>query len=71
MEKGEGGKDFNAISNGDVVILPAFGGTIQELQLLDQKYVYDFFNIRIDISSDQSTKFIIEVCKLWILLVLG
>ena len=51
MEKGEAGKDFNAVSNGDVVILPAFGGTIQELQLLDQKCVYDCFYFDLSIFS--------------------
>lgn len=33
-------KNYAAVQEGDVVILPAFGATIQEMQLLDQKYVY-------------------------------
>ena len=32
-----GVKNFANIEKGDVVILPAFGATIQEMQLLDQK----------------------------------
>lgn len=37
MENGE--KQFNHIEKEDVVILPAFGATIQEMQLLDSKGV--------------------------------
>ncbi len=33
----QGGKDFSAIQNQDVVILPAFGASVQEMQLLDHK----------------------------------
>ena len=33
----DGKKDFNKVEKGDVVILPAFGATIQEMQLLDEK----------------------------------
>ena len=36
-EKGK--KDYGAVDDGDVVILPAFGATIQEMQFLDQKGV--------------------------------
>ncbi|KAG5191428.1 4-hydroxy-3-methylbut-2-enyl diphosphate reductase chloroplast precursor [Tribonema minus] len=34
-----GKKDFSAIQDGDVVILPAFGATLEEMQLLDSKDV--------------------------------
>jgi 4-hydroxy-3-methylbut-2-enyl diphosphate reductase len=30
-------KSFESVSEGDVVILPAFGATIEEMQLLDEK----------------------------------
>jgi 4-hydroxy-3-methylbut-2-en-1-yl diphosphate reductase len=33
------GKDYNVVGQGDVVILPAFGATIQEMQMLDAKGV--------------------------------
>jgi 4-hydroxy-3-methylbut-2-enyl diphosphate reductase len=33
------GKDFDAIDKGDVVILPAFGASLEEMQLLDDKGV--------------------------------
>jgi len=35
----EGVKDFSKIKAGDVVILPAFGASLEEMQLLDQKGV--------------------------------
>jgi 4-hydroxy-3-methylbut-2-en-1-yl diphosphate reductase len=35
VDKGE--KDFSAISTGDVVILPAFGASVSEMQILNEK----------------------------------
>mmetsp|Transcript_31818 Transcript_31818/g.61280 ORF Transcript_31818/g.61280 Transcript_31818/m.61280 type:complete len:457 (-) Transcript_31818:299-1669(-) len=36
---GEGGKDFSKVKEGEVVILPAFGASVQEMQLLDKRGV--------------------------------
>ncbi|WP_338441171.1 4-hydroxy-3-methylbut-2-enyl diphosphate reductase [Synechococcus elongatus IITB4] len=33
----QGDKDFAVVGSGDVVILPAFGASVQEMQLLDEK----------------------------------
>mmetsp|Transcript_15092 Transcript_15092/g.31110 ORF Transcript_15092/g.31110 Transcript_15092/m.31110 type:complete len:470 (-) Transcript_15092:85-1494(-) len=35
----DGGKDFSAVGDGDVVILPAFGASIEEMALFDSKNV--------------------------------
>ena len=32
-------KDFSVVDNNDVVILPAFGASVQEMQILDEKKV--------------------------------
>lgn len=39
LQGGIGKKDYAPVNEGDVVILPAFGATIQEMQFLDQKGV--------------------------------
>jgi len=39
LEGGIGKKDYSKVDGGDVVILPAFGATIQEMTMLDQKGV--------------------------------
>lgn len=36
--KENGEKDFSGVAEGDVVLLPAFGASIQEMQLLNDKY---------------------------------
>jgi 4-hydroxy-3-methylbut-2-enyl diphosphate reductase len=38
LQGGIGKKDYSTVNEGDVVILPAFGATIQEMQFLDKKY---------------------------------
>jgi 4-hydroxy-3-methylbut-2-enyl diphosphate reductase len=35
-----GVKNFDVIQSGDVVVLPAFGATLEEMQLLEQKNVW-------------------------------
>ena len=37
IEAEQGIKDFSGVQNGDVVILPAFGATVQEMQLLHER----------------------------------
>ena len=39
IKNDNGVKDFDKVEKGDVVVLPAFGATIQEMQLLDKKYI--------------------------------
>jgi len=39
IEKMEDGKRFDTVEDGDVVILPAFGASLEEMQLLDDKGV--------------------------------
>ena len=37
LQGGIGAKDYSTVAEGDVVILPAFGATLQEMQFLDNK----------------------------------
>jgi 4-hydroxy-3-methylbut-2-enyl diphosphate reductase len=37
LEKAGGAVDVAGVAEGDVVVLPAFGATIQEMQILDAK----------------------------------
>jgi 4-hydroxy-3-methylbut-2-enyl diphosphate reductase len=37
IEKVGNGKDFSTIKDGDVVILPAFGASHEEMEMLDKK----------------------------------
>ena len=39
IEKDDTGKRFEKVESGDVVILPAFGATLEEMQLMDQRGV--------------------------------
>ena len=39
---GEDQKDFSTINEGDVVILPAFGASYEEMELLDRKVSYTY-----------------------------
>jgi len=39
IETVEGKKDFSAVQKGDVVVLPAFGATVQEMKLLNDREV--------------------------------
>lgn len=39
IEKTDSGKRFDLVSSGDVVILPAFGATLEEMTLLDERGV--------------------------------
>ena len=36
----DGGKRFDTVGDGDVVILPAFGASLEEMQLLDDKALH-------------------------------
>jgi len=38
-------KDFSLVSNGDVVILPAFGATVQDMKLLHEKGVISLIQL--------------------------
>lgn len=37
IEVKDGQKDFSNVNEGDVVLLPAFGASVQEMQLLKDK----------------------------------
>jgi 4-hydroxy-3-methylbut-2-en-1-yl diphosphate reductase len=37
IEKTSSGKDFSTIGDGDVVILPAFGASFEEMKMLNDK----------------------------------
>ena len=39
IETVDGKKDFSSVQRGDVVVLPAFGATVQEMQLLNDREV--------------------------------
>lgn len=56
---GEGGKDFSKIQEGDVVILPAFGASYEEMEYFDKKVRNDlenrllpFIHSKVQLSSD-------------------
>ena len=49
IKNDNGVKDFDKVEKGDVVVLPAFGATIQEMQLLDKKYICYKINFIISI----------------------
>ena len=39
IEEAEGGKDFSGVQKGEVVILPAFGASVHEMKLLNDRGV--------------------------------
>ena len=39
IEDSGSGKDFSGVKKGDVVILPAFGASVQEMQMLNEREV--------------------------------
>lgn len=40
---GDGTKDFSTINDGDVVILPAFGASFEEMDLFDKKVREEYY----------------------------
>lgn len=45
IEETAEGKNFDAVQEGDVVILPAFGASVQEMKLLNDRYCLKTYTV--------------------------
>ena len=57
-ESATGAKDFSPVEEGDVVILPAFGASYEEMEMLDKKVSYNtiFVNESMFLSKDRKER---------------